>query len=96
MCEMVLQFTDNTHTHPLVQGKITEVDTSTIQMGATPSVLISGPPPSSPHFLHQMSFLPQPSHFILAWDRHQICWLAYPVVWLVIPSGVVMNYVISN
>jgi len=21
----------------------------------------------------------QPSHFILAWDRHQMCWLAYPV-----------------
>jgi len=22
----------------------------------------------------------QPSQFILAWERHQICWLAYPVV----------------
>jgi len=29
-----------------------------------------------------MPFLPQPSHFILAWDRHQICWLAYRVAWL--------------
>jgi len=40
--------------------------------------------PSSlfPPFLRQMSFLPQPSQFILAWDRHQICWLAYPVAWL--------------
>jgi len=29
-----------------------------------------------------MPFLTQPSQFILAWDRHQICWLAYPVAWL--------------
>jgi len=21
----------------------------------------------------------------LAWDRHQICWLAYPVAWLISP-----------
>jgi len=40
------------------------------------------PPPSSPHFLCRMPFLPQPSHFILAWDSHEICWIAYPVVWL--------------
>ena len=26
-----------------------------------------------------MPFLLQPSQFILAWDRHQICWLAYRV-----------------
>ena len=32
-------------------------------------------------FLCQMPFLPQPSQFILAWNRHQICWLAYPVMW---------------
>jgi len=25
------------------------------------------------------AFLLQHSHFILAWDRHHICWLAYPV-----------------
>jgi len=35
-----------------------------------------------PFFLCQMPFLPQPSQFILPWDRHQICWLAYPVAWL--------------
>jgi len=29
-------------------------------------------------FLCRMSFLPQPSHFIPAWERHQICRLAYP------------------
>ena len=35
------------------------------------------------HFLRRMPFLTQPSQFILAWDRHQICWLAYPVCVLV-------------
>ena len=69
----------------LVQGKITEADTPTIGLGAIPSGLISDPPPSSPIF-RQMPFLPQPSHFILAWDRHQICWIAYPVAWF-IPRG---------
>jgi len=34
----------------MVQGKITEADTLTIQPGATPSRLISGLPPSSPIF----------------------------------------------
>jgi len=33
-----------------VQGKITDEDTLTIHLGATPSGLIRGPPPSSPHF----------------------------------------------
>ena len=32
-----------------------------------------------PLLLCRMPFLSQPSHFILAWDRHQICWLAYPM-----------------
>jgi len=31
--------------------------------------------------LHRMPFLPQPSQFILAWDRHQICWIAYLEAW---------------
>jgi len=35
-----------------------------------------------PPFLCQMPFLLQPSQFILAWDRRQICWLAYPLAWL--------------
>jgi len=34
-----------------------------------------------PPFLRRIPFLPQPSHFILTWDRHQICWLAYRVAW---------------
>ena len=34
----------------MVQEEISEVDTPTIQLGATPSGLISDPPPSSPYF----------------------------------------------
>ena len=34
----------------LVQGKITEADTPTVRLGATPSELISDPPPPSPIF----------------------------------------------
>jgi len=46
------------------------------------SVRINQPPTSLiPPFLRWMPFLPQPSQFILAWDKHQICWLAYPVAW---------------
>jgi len=33
-----------------MQGKIAEADTPTIRLGATPSRLISDPPPSSPIF----------------------------------------------
>jgi len=35
----------------MVQGKITEADTLTICLGATPSGLISDPSPSSPIFM---------------------------------------------
>ena len=35
----------------MAQGKITEEDTSTIRLGATPYGLISDPPPSSPIFM---------------------------------------------
>jgi len=34
----------------MAQGKITEADTPTIRLGATPSKPISDTPPSSPHF----------------------------------------------
>jgi len=34
----------------MVQGNITEADTPIIQLGATPSILISDPPSSSSHF----------------------------------------------
>jgi len=40
------------------------------------SIQISQRPTSIiPSFWLQMPFLPQPSHSILAWDRHEICWL---------------------
>ena len=54
----------------MVPGKITEAETPTIRQGATPSGLISDPGPSSCLFLRRIHFLPQASHFILAWDRH--------------------------
>jgi len=57
----------------------------TIRLGATPSGL-SGPPPSSPIFMPD-TLLPQPSQFVVVWNRHQIIMLAcipgglvYPVV----------------
>jgi len=50
-----------------------EADTPTIWVDATPSGPISNPPPSIPQFfLHRMSFLLQPSQFIVAWDMQRI------------------------
>jgi len=37
-----------------------------------------------PTFLRRMPFQPQPSQFILAWGRHQVCWIAYPVSWFIL------------
>jgi len=48
----------------MVQGKITEADTSTIRLDATLSGLLVPLPPSSPHFY--AGYLLQPSRFILA------------------------------
>jgi len=66
--------------HLMVQGEISEADTPTIRLGATPSGLISDPPPSSSHFNTGCPFCRSPIY--PGWDRHQICWLAYPVAWL--------------
>ena len=66
----------------LLDFLVQEADTLTIRIGATLSVLISDQPPSSPHFYARcLSCRSLPN---LAWlgDRHQICWLAYPVAWL--------------
>jgi len=60
--------------------EITEAQTPTIQLGATLIRLISDPPPTSPFLNRIPGAIP---HLILAWDRHQICWLAYPVAWLI-------------
>jgi len=42
-------------------------------IGATTSII--------PTIFMVMPFLLQPSQFILAWDRHQVRWLVYPMVW---------------
>jgi len=47
----------------LVQGKITEADTPTIRTNQRPTSI-------NPPFLCRMPLLPEPSHFISAWDRH--------------------------
>jgi len=47
---------------------------------ATPSRLIGVPTSAIPTIFMQDA-LPYTTQFILAWDRHQICWLAYPVAW---------------
>ena len=65
----------------MVQRKITEADTPTIQLGATASGLISCPPLSSPIFMPDAlpaTILP----VYPALYRHQICWLSYLVAWL--------------
>jgi len=57
-------------------GKIIEASAWTIRLDAT------HPDHQCPHLHHppilrHMPLLPQTSQFILAWDRHQICWIAY-------------------
>jgi len=58
----------------IVQGKITEADALATDnpSGRHPMQTIGAPPPSSAPFLRRMPFLPQPSQFILAWDRQRI------------------------
>jgi len=64
----------------MVQGKITEADTPTIQLGATPSRLISDPTPSSPNSMPDaLPVATFPLYPGLEW--HQICWIACPVAW---------------
>jgi len=60
----------------MLQGKITR-GRHADHMAGHHSIRTNQQPTSIiPPFLRQMPFLPQPSHFILAWDRHEICWLA--------------------
>ena len=69
----------------MVQGKITEVDTPTVQLGgATPSELISELPPSSS--LHFYAGCPSCHNSPnLSWlgTGTEICWIAYPVAWCI-------------
>jgi len=57
--------------------KIIEASALTIQMDAISPGPWMPTPPLFPPVLCRMPFLPQPSQFIPAWDRHQICWIAY-------------------
>ena len=71
--------------------KITQADAPTIQMDCHPIQTNWCPHlghlyQPSPPFLYRMPFLIQPSQFIMAWDRHQICWLAYPVAYMIYPE----------
>jgi len=59
--------------------KIAQADAATIWMDATPSRLFGALTSTSPSFLCWIPFLPQPSQFILVWDRQYVSWLAYPV-----------------
>ena len=87
------------------KGKLTEADTPTIRLGATPSGLTGACLHHPPIFLQAgfpsccptnsikalKAFLLQPSQFILAWDRHQICWLTSNML-ACIPSGLLSLY----
>jgi len=49
--------------------------------GRHPMRTIDAPTSIIPPILRRMPFLMQPSQFILARDRHQICWIAYLEAW---------------
>ena len=66
----------------VVQGEISEADTSTIPAGRHSIQANQQCTSLIAPLLRPVPFLPQPSQFILAWDRHQICWFAYPVAYL--------------
>ena len=63
--------------------KITQADAPTIRMDCHLIQTNGAPISAIPTILCRITFLLQPSRFILAWDRHQICWLAYLVAWLI-------------
>jgi len=71
-----------------VQGKITEADTPTTRLGATPSGLISDPPSSSPHYMPNV--LPATT-LPLCPGLGQA-----PNMLACIPSGLVLDFVNTN
>jgi len=70
----------------MVQGNITEVDTPTVQLGATLSELISEPPPSSPHFYAGCPSCRSPANLCWLGTGTGICLIAYPVAWSTVLS----------
>jgi len=73
----------------MMQGKITETDTPTIWKGATPSGLISNPPPpsSSTHSYARCSSCRNPS--TLSWLGTGIKYAGFHTQWRGSPSGMV-------
>jgi len=65
----------------VVQRKITW-GRHTDNLARCHSIWTNQRPTSITPILCQMPFLLQPFQFIVAWDKHQICWSAYPVAWL--------------
>jgi len=65
----------------MVQGKVTEVGTPTVQLAATPSKLVSVPPPSSPHFYAGYPSCRSPPNLSWLGTGTGICWIAYPMAW---------------
>jgi len=75
---------------PVVQGKITETDTPTIRLGATPSGLISDPPPSSSYFYARCPSCRNPLN--LSWLVTGTKYAGLHTQWLgYIPSGLVKH-----
>jgi len=68
----------------MVQGEISEADTSTIRLGATPVGLISNLPPSYPHFYARCLSSCKPPN--LSWLGRQA-----PNMLACLPSGLVNN-----
>jgi len=65
----------------VVQGEITEAGTPTIRLGTTPSRLISSPLRSSLPIFTPDALPATTLPLYPGLGRHQICWLAYPVIW---------------
>jgi len=67
----------------MVQGKITEVDTPTVQVGAIPSELVSDWPTSIiPPFYVGCPSCRNPPNLSWLGTGTGICWTAYSVAWL--------------
>jgi len=62
--------------------KITQADAPTIGMDCHPIQTNWCPIPAIPTIFTPDALLAPSSQFILVWNRHQICWVAYPVTWL--------------
>jgi len=79
----------------MVQGKITEADTSTVWLGAIPSRPISDPPPSSPHFYAGCPSCHNPHS--LSWLETVAKYAGLHTQWLgCIPSGLGHNGYMVN